>query len=315
MNIGLFSSVKNEGPFLLEWVAYHRMIGFDHILIFSNDSTDGTTELLDALDGAGAITHVLQDLALGDVPQHTAANAAFDHPALAASDWLMWLDADEFLFCNSNTNNVSELIDTIDEKTGGVCVNWLNFGNNDRANWEPGLVTSQFTRRGEDTASRHVMFKTLFRRVPEVRGFGIHRPFLTAQFQGAGYQLVNSAGTPMHADVYRSGAFKRHALGNAPMDLVAHDQAAVFHYAVKTRDCFLAKRARGQGSKPAAAEDRASRFKEKYWMVYNRNEVEDLRLAQLSQRIQTEMDVWLDHPDVAAAHADSLARYAAMLSG
>ena len=33
----LVSTVKDEAPYLWEWVAYHRMIGFNDILIFQND--------------------------------------------------------------------------------------------------------------------------------------------------------------------------------------------------------------------------------------------------------------------------------------
>lgn len=38
MSFTLFSAMKNEAPFLLEWVAYHKAIGFDRIVIYSNDS-------------------------------------------------------------------------------------------------------------------------------------------------------------------------------------------------------------------------------------------------------------------------------------
>jgi hypothetical protein len=34
----LFSAMKNEAPFVLEWIAYHKAIGFDEIVICSNPS-------------------------------------------------------------------------------------------------------------------------------------------------------------------------------------------------------------------------------------------------------------------------------------
>ena len=33
--------MRNEAPFILEWIAYHRAIGFDDFLIYSNDCSDG----------------------------------------------------------------------------------------------------------------------------------------------------------------------------------------------------------------------------------------------------------------------------------
>lgn len=45
----IVSTMKNEGPFILEWIAHHRAIGVDDFLIYTNDCTDGTDRLLDAL--------------------------------------------------------------------------------------------------------------------------------------------------------------------------------------------------------------------------------------------------------------------------
>ena len=50
----LLSSMKDEGPFVLEFVAHHRVLGFDAIHIASNDCTDGTDLLLDVLAEASA---------------------------------------------------------------------------------------------------------------------------------------------------------------------------------------------------------------------------------------------------------------------
>lgn len=45
----LISTVKNEGPNILEWVAHHLCIGFTHIQIYQNDSEDGTQKTLRTL--------------------------------------------------------------------------------------------------------------------------------------------------------------------------------------------------------------------------------------------------------------------------
>src|SRR5699024_4672828 len=42
----LMCSMRDEGPFALEFVAHHRAIGFDRIFIASNDCRDGTDLLL-----------------------------------------------------------------------------------------------------------------------------------------------------------------------------------------------------------------------------------------------------------------------------
>ena len=57
-NATLVGTVKDEGPYLLEWISYYKMIGFAQIFVASNDSQDMTREILDTLDAAGEITHL-----------------------------------------------------------------------------------------------------------------------------------------------------------------------------------------------------------------------------------------------------------------
>ena len=54
-------TVKNEGAFLLEWLAHHRACGFTHVLAFSNACSDGTDAMLDRLAQLGGLTHVRND--------------------------------------------------------------------------------------------------------------------------------------------------------------------------------------------------------------------------------------------------------------
>jgi hypothetical protein len=56
--VTIVTCMKNEGPFILEWVAYHRSIGIGNFIVFSNDCADGTVELLDRLDELGLVTHL-----------------------------------------------------------------------------------------------------------------------------------------------------------------------------------------------------------------------------------------------------------------
>lgn len=53
MRITAVTCVKNEGPFLLEWIAFNRLLGVTDHLFYSNDCSDGTDRLLDALKDWG----------------------------------------------------------------------------------------------------------------------------------------------------------------------------------------------------------------------------------------------------------------------
>ncbi len=57
MQFTLVTTVRNEGPYLWEWVAHHRMIGFDNIIVFQNDSDDGTDQILRLMQAQGLVRY------------------------------------------------------------------------------------------------------------------------------------------------------------------------------------------------------------------------------------------------------------------
>jgi len=40
----LVGCMKNEAPYIAEWIAYHYAIGVDTFLIYANDCSGGTSE-------------------------------------------------------------------------------------------------------------------------------------------------------------------------------------------------------------------------------------------------------------------------------
>ena len=51
----ILSTMKNEGPFILEWVAHHKALGFDNIVVCTNDCEDPTVEILKYLEKMGLV--------------------------------------------------------------------------------------------------------------------------------------------------------------------------------------------------------------------------------------------------------------------
>ena len=67
--VHLLTCIRNEGPFLLEFVAHHLTLGFDRIFIAANDCDDGSVRLLAALQSAAHIDFLRHSVASGKVPQ------------------------------------------------------------------------------------------------------------------------------------------------------------------------------------------------------------------------------------------------------
>ena len=95
LRITAVTCVKNEGPFLLDWIAFHRVAGVTDFLFYSNDCTDATDHLLDCLAGHGIVTH-LPNPAKNRNYQMQALKAAKQHALVKRADWVWIADVDEF---------------------------------------------------------------------------------------------------------------------------------------------------------------------------------------------------------------------------
>ena len=76
MNLSLVAIMKNEMPYISEWVAHHLSIGFDSITVYDNESSDGTSALLDKLSTFLPINRIHWAVEEGSSPQLTAYNHA-----------------------------------------------------------------------------------------------------------------------------------------------------------------------------------------------------------------------------------------------
>lgn len=101
--VAVVVTARDEGIYLPEWIAHYRLTGVDHIFLYSNDNSDGSDPLLAALAEAGMITLVRNLPAPGVNPQVKAYQHAillFD--ALRDYRWVLFVDADEFLFLDGH---------------------------------------------------------------------------------------------------------------------------------------------------------------------------------------------------------------------
>ena len=90
MKITAVTTQKNEGAFLLEWIAYHKIIGLTDIVILSNDCEDGSDEMLDHLSKSGEIIHLRNDGPYDDRGiQFAALKLADRQKAVKEADWIM----------------------------------------------------------------------------------------------------------------------------------------------------------------------------------------------------------------------------------
>jgi Glycosyl transferase family 2 len=303
----LIAAVRDEGPFLLEWIAHHLVIGFDRIVIASNDSTDGTHELLHAIAAAGFITHYRHDVDPGKSPQAESYKALRKHCAIDQTDWLMVLDVDEFLNIHIGDHSLKALLDTCPAQADIISLNSATFGAQGPGRWRPKPVTSQFQWRLPTQHAASSPVKSLTRNPARFRE--IHNHSLVG-FAGDTLTYMDAAGT-LHPLDLSVPLWKQ--LRNFPPQACRHDLAQYNHYAVKTYDTFLARRDRGRGAGTMGEPN--DRHTDEYYLARAAGTLQDITIQRYAPRMIDQMLKMLSHPAIATWQEKCERRYRRRMRG
>lgn len=303
--VTLVTSMKNEGPFVLDWIAWHRAIGADRFLIYSNDCTDGTEEILSALHTEGLIEHRNNDgyRATGLTPQHSVLAAADEDPVTKTADWLAFVDCDEFINIKRGQGRFADLFEAVPD-ANMISMTWRLFGNADIHTFQDQPVFDQFTRCAPEMCRKPHQawgFKTLFRNQGIYRKLGVHRPKgLTPQLVDH-IHWVNGSGAPMPKSIFRNG-------WRSTTATYGYDLVQLNHYAVRSAESFLVKRDRGRANHTTRDQGLG------YWFRMNNNAVEGDVYAPARAHFAEEKARLLSNPVIRAAHEGAVARHVERIS-
>jgi len=286
---------KNEGRFLLEWIAFHRAIGVGDFLIYTNDCEDESPALLDRLAEMGIVTHVPNPLAPGEKPQNKALALANEHPLVRGADYVLQIDPDEFLCIKTGRGRIADLLATAPE-ADAICIQMRFFGDSGHAAMPEGLVIEHLTHASFEDFEPNGIVKSLARNTPVFdKVTANHMPSFAAGrhprlFNAAGEEIACAARSNRIPDAFRS---MRHAQLN--------------HYAVRTFADYRAKKYRG------TAADNDKKLTKAYWHQRNRNDVEDRTALAHVPETKALMARWLADPQLARLDRRCFEAYDAIL--
>lgn len=261
-------TVKNEGAFLLEWLAHHRACGFTHVLAFSNACSDGTDAMLDRLAQLGGLTHVRNDGPHDQGPHWSALRLAEGHPALADADWLAVLDVDEFVNIHAGDRTLAALVAALPQ-ADAIAMTWRMFGNCGVVSRNDRPVLETFLRAAPATLAwpwRAQQFKTLYRNDGSWRKPGIHRP--RGAVAGRSPRWFDGSGRAVPDLARGSRSFSDYGRDN-------YGLVQLNHYALGSMQDYLLKCDRGRANREAAGFDMG------YWIDRNFCAVEDRSIMAL----------------------------------
>lgn len=292
--------VKNEAPFILEWIAYHRSIGVDTFLIYSNNCTDGSRELLDHLDALGVIQHRRNDDWTGPSPQRHALSCAQTEIVVLLADWIVHLDLDEFINIRTGNGTLDCLRRAVPDATH-FAMTWRLFGHNGVTRFEDRPILAQFDRCAPRYCPKpHTVwgYKTLFRNTGAYARLSAHRPNELDEMEAESVKWVNGSGMDVTSELIEgSWRTSRKSTG--------YDLVQLNHYPLRSAESFLVKRDRGRALHVA----REIGFN--YWVRMDWSDHRDITIQRNLPRLQAEMAHLLEDRDLADLQAQGVARHIA----
>ena len=292
------SMMKDEAPYLIEWFAHHLAVGFTDILVYTNDCTDGTDEMLMRLEELGLGHHRASVIPEGVKPQPAAIKQAQLEVVVQQSDWVMLFDADEFLSINYGDGKIDSMISAAGN-ANGIVITWRIFGSAGVQDWSRQPVTEQYTQAAPRLWNKGWGVKTLFKFDPDYWKLGIHRPSMKSKHLKTDFpnkvNWLNGSGLPME-DYFKFRGWRsiRRTIG--------YDWAQLNHYAVKSIDAYAVRKFRGNVNL------KKDKYNDEYWSLQDRNEAHDTSVLRYSAERARIADELLKDPILYKLHNESLER-------
>ena len=144
---------KNEGPYLREWIEYHKIVGVERFYFYDNESDDNTKEILEPYIKDGTVVyHFLPNHPITKQrPQIEAFNDAI-YKYRDRVKWMAIIDLDEFIV-PVEKNTIPEFLTDYDSYPG-VAINWVCFdsnGHDKKPTEHGGLLSANYTRVRKDS--------------------------------------------------------------------------------------------------------------------------------------------------------------------
>ena len=158
--LSIAAMVKNEEAYIKEWLEYHLLLGVDKFIIYDNNSTDNTKNILQSYIDNGVVDYIFYPKTQADFEKKWKKTEYWAFQAYAYNDvikkyrnkskWIGFIDIDEFIV-PVKENNIINVINEIKNNIGkkyfaGLAINWVMYGFSGHYNKPKGLIIENFIR-------------------------------------------------------------------------------------------------------------------------------------------------------------------------
>jgi hypothetical protein len=153
VELAVAAIMKNEGPYLKEWIEYHKMVGVEKFFLYDNESNDNTKEILEPYIREDVVEYFYFP-GIGVSNQIRAYNDAVRRVRNRVK-WLAVIDLDEFIVPVADAKIIDVVNDLQDrlwrkerKKLFGLAVRWVQYGYGGHYTKPNGLVIENFRKNG-----------------------------------------------------------------------------------------------------------------------------------------------------------------------
>ena len=144
-DVGITVIIKNEAPYIKEWIEFHKLVGVEKFFIYDNDSTDNIKEVLQPYINSKEVIYTPAPGKCRQMPVYEDSIRRNRHKVR----YMAIIDADEFILPLKH-KTIMEFINYLEKKIGrkvdSLGINWLLHGFNGHYQKPEGLVCENFKK-------------------------------------------------------------------------------------------------------------------------------------------------------------------------
>jgi len=247
--LSICAILKNERPYLREWVEHHLKQGVEHFYLYDNGSEDTPREVVTDYHEQGMITwHQV----FGIGKQREAYDHCIGHHK-EDTEWCAFIDIDEFLWSVKNITVRDDIRAKYEiDNVSVIAVHWLLFGSCGHTAYDAQPVVQRFTRRAAAVN-------------PHVKSIVRMSDAICMANDAHTFRVKNTAIDENYNELAKDYALSSPATASV---------LAINHYVTKSRQECLVRRATPRADSGAIRE-------QGFFEAHDCNDVEDLRLARM----------------------------------